>query len=277
MSKNTLPRAISIDCEMVGCGENGHISVLGRIAVVDDQLKLLMDAFVKPNMRVTDFRTRWSGLTWEKLKVGESFESIRMKFLQIVEKYKSESGSRLVFVGHDVSNDFQVLKWSPPECEIRDTSTYFPLRKLLIKSLLEKGEITHSQKEAYLKQKPSLKTLSRHVLNVSIQKGSHCPREDAKSTMMLYLKVRERWESLMSNRCSIVSSPGATKVSMRDEQVEDLGEVVSVQGSCSGSNSSVGSKRSKKKMGSDSSARKKSEVRSEGKTRGNKHVIAVSK
>ncbi|TRY50679.1 Exonuclease RNase T/DNA polymerase III [Cryptosporidium tyzzeri] len=224
MSKKTLPRAISIDCEMVGCGENGHISVLGRIAVVDDKLKLLMDAFVKPSMRVTNFRTKWSGLTWDKLKYGESFESIQKKFLQIVEHYRKESTSGLVFVGHDISNDFQVLKWTPPESEIRDTCTYFPLRKLLIKSLLEKGEITHHQKEGFLRQKPSLRSLSKHVLNLNIQQGSHCPWEDAKSTMMLYLMVRDRWEALVYNRNNITNSP--TTIALNDEQNEDLGEAV---------------------------------------------------
>ncbi|KAH8582683.1 exonuclease family [Cryptosporidium sp. chipmunk genotype I] len=224
MNKKALPRAISIDCEMVGCGENGHISVLGRIAVVDDKLKLLMDAFVKPSMRVTNFRTKWSGLTWDKLKFGESFESIQKKFLQIVEHYRKESSSGLVFVGHDISNDFQVLKWTPPESEIRDTCTYFPLRKLLIKSLLEKGEITHHQKEGFLRQKPSLRSLSKHVLNVNIQQGSHCPWEDAKSTMMLYLMVRERWEALVFNRNSIIQSP--TTIAPNNEQIEDLGEAI---------------------------------------------------
>lgn len=260
--------------------------------MVDDKLKLLMDAFVKPNMRVTDFRTRWSGLTWEKLKMGESFESIQGKFLKIVEKYRSESGSGLVFVGHDVSNDFQVLKWSPPASEIRDTSTYFPLRKLLIKTLLERGEITSSQREAFLKQKPSLKSLSRHVLNVSIQKGSHCPREDAKSTMMLYLMVRERWESLMSNRNSIANSPTSTGTPLNDEQFEDLGEAVSLQddekknnaSNCSNSgNGNSGNngncKKNRRTTGGGSSKRKKkSEVRTDKMNKkNNKHVITSSK
>ncbi|KAJ1609731.1 hypothetical protein OJ253_1440 [Cryptosporidium canis] len=171
MSKKALPRAISIDCEMVGCGENGSISVLGRIAVVDDKLKLLMDAFVKPSMRVTNFRTRWSGLTWEKLKRGEPLESIQKKFIQIVEHYRKESSTGLVFVGHDVSNDFQVLQWTPSESEIRDTSTYFPLRKLLIESLLEKGEVPHARKEGILRQKPSLKTLRCQVHHDAVSQG----------------------------------------------------------------------------------------------------------
>ncbi|KAJ1607851.1 hypothetical protein OIY81_2580 [Cryptosporidium canis] len=225
MSKKALPRAISIDCEMVGCGENGSISVLGRIAVVDDKLKLLMDAFVKPSMRVTNFRTRWSGLTWEKLKRGEPLESIQKKFMQIVEHYRKESSTGLVFVGHDVYNDFHVLQWTPSESEIRDTSTYFPLRKLLIESLLEKGEVPHARKEGILRQKPSLKMLSKHVLNIDIQQGSHCPWEDAKCTMMLYLKVRERWEALMLNRKSLSCPLGASRT-LPGEQAEDLGEVV---------------------------------------------------
>ncbi|KAF7457142.1 RNA exonuclease 4 [Cryptosporidium felis] len=209
---------------MVGCGEKGRISVLGRIAVVDDKLKLLMDAFVRPSMKVTNFRTKWSGLTWEKLKYGESFESIQKKFLSIVEHYRKESSSGVVFVGHDISNDFQVLKWSPPETDIRDTSTYIPLRKLLLKALVEKGEIGPSQKDNYLRQKPSLKTLSMHILNTKIQQGSHCPLEDARSTMMLYLKVREKWETLMQNKCSILSAP--VSVPLKNEHQEDLGEPV---------------------------------------------------
>ncbi|KAH8741728.1 hypothetical protein FG386_001302 [Cryptosporidium ryanae] len=200
MLKNSLPRAISIDCEMVGCGDKGKTSVLGRIAVVSDRMELLMDAFVRPSQRITNFRTKWSGLTWSVLKNGESFEKIRNRFLQIVEHYEKTSSTGLVFVGHDVSNDFDVIKWSPPDSKIRDTSTYVPLRKILVKALLEKGEIDPNQKEGFLRQKSSLKTLSKFILNKNIQQGSHCPREDAKSAMMLYLKVRDKWErSILNN------------------------------------------------------------------------------
>ncbi|KAK6588367.1 hypothetical protein RS030_6847 [Cryptosporidium xiaoi] len=207
MYNSSLPRAISIDCEMVGCGTKGEISILGRIAVVNDRMELLMDAFVRPSRRVTNFRTRWSGLTWNVLKNGEPFESIRSRFLQIVDHYKKTSSAGLVFVGHDVSNDFKVIEWSPSDSDIRDTSTYVPLRKTLVKILLEKGEIDSSQKDSLLKQKPSLKTLSKFILNRNIQQGSHCPREDAMSAMMLYLKVRDRWESsILCNKTIRISS-----------------------------------------------------------------------
>ncbi|EEA06915.1 exonuclease family protein [Cryptosporidium muris RN66] len=222
MPTNVFPRALSVDCEMVGCGDKGQISVLGRIAVVNDKLELLMDTFVRPSYRVTNFRTKWSGLTWNDLKDGECFETVRQRFLHIVEHYREHSEYGLVIVGHDVSNDLQVLDWKPSDTEIRDTAMYYPLRRMLVNSLLDRGLINKSQTDGYIRQKVSLKTFSKYLLNRNIQEGSHCPVEDATCTMLLYLKARDKWENIIKNRRSLCNT-SLNSVLMSDE---DLGSAV---------------------------------------------------
>ena len=51
-----------MDCEMVGMGHKGSISMLGRVALVNHQGHVLLDTMVEPLAEVTDYRTKYSGL-----------------------------------------------------------------------------------------------------------------------------------------------------------------------------------------------------------------------
>ena len=53
---------MAIDCEMVGAGANGAEDVLARVSVVNYFGQVLLDVFVKPTERVTDWRTKYSGI-----------------------------------------------------------------------------------------------------------------------------------------------------------------------------------------------------------------------
>ena len=53
---------MALDCEMVGVGSNGRESALARCSVVDEQGKVLYDRHVQVDERVTDFRTKYSGV-----------------------------------------------------------------------------------------------------------------------------------------------------------------------------------------------------------------------
>ena len=59
VGRNTaLTDAVALDCEMVGCGEDGKRSVLARVSVVNEDGNVVLDTFVAPGERVVDYRTR---------------------------------------------------------------------------------------------------------------------------------------------------------------------------------------------------------------------------
>ena len=63
VGRNTaLTDAVALDCEMVGCGEDGKRSVLARVSVVNEDGNVVLDTFVAPGERVVDYRTRVSGV-----------------------------------------------------------------------------------------------------------------------------------------------------------------------------------------------------------------------
>lgn len=52
-----LTKAVGIDCEMVGTRNRGSHSVLARVSIVNQFGKCIYDKHVKPEERVTDYRT----------------------------------------------------------------------------------------------------------------------------------------------------------------------------------------------------------------------------
>jgi hypothetical protein len=56
---------------MVGVGPDGEESALARVSLVNFNGTLLMDEYVKPLERVTDFRTAVSGITPKHLHSGK--------------------------------------------------------------------------------------------------------------------------------------------------------------------------------------------------------------
>jgi len=57
-----LTRLLAIDCEMVGAGVGGSVSLLARVSIVNTSGQVVYDTYVSPGECVTDYRTRWSGI-----------------------------------------------------------------------------------------------------------------------------------------------------------------------------------------------------------------------
>ena len=47
---------------MVGVGPNGIDDALARVSIVNYHGNVLLDVYVSPNQRVTDWRTKYSGI-----------------------------------------------------------------------------------------------------------------------------------------------------------------------------------------------------------------------
>lgn len=181
-SKKSVPRkapglgpskCVAIDCEMVGTGPRGRVSELARCSVVSYNGDVLYDKYVRPEMPIVDYRTRWSGITRQHMHKAIPFHVAQKEILKLL-KGK-------VVVGHALHNDFQALKYVHPRSQTRDT-TYVP-------NLL-------SQPSFHIRARVSLKDLALQLLNKKIQVGQqgHSSVEDAATAMELYRLVEVQWE-----------------------------------------------------------------------------------
>jgi RNA exonuclease 4 len=181
ISKQRLEKAgkyVALDCEMVGVGFKGSQSVLARVSVVNFHLQTLLDVYVLPQEEVTDYRTKWSGITPDILRdKGIPFKDAVQ---QVADLIKDK-----VLIGHALQFDFSVLLLSHPYHLIRDTSSYSAYRH----------PVTNKSR--------SLKSLAEEFLNRTIQKGSHSSVEDACTTMELYKRVKSEWEQAVWKRKSL--------------------------------------------------------------------------
>ena len=162
-------RMVALDCEMVGVGER-KLSALARCTIVSYNGDVMYDSYINPGQRVTDYRTRWSGIRPWHLKSAIPLEIACNDIKKIL--------SSKIVVGHDLSNDFHVLGFSHPPHDRRDTAKYKNLRRL-----------------AGLTCQPSLKVLAHRLLGRRIQRGSHCSLEDARAAMDIYKLIEQEWES----------------------------------------------------------------------------------
>lgn len=170
-----LPRPeniVALDCEMVGVGKSKKGS-LARCSIVDYNGNVLYDQYVKPRKKVTDYRTRWSGIKPGDLDTASAvpFEVARSHVLSIL--------SDKIVVGHALNFDMKILKMRLPKSQLRDTSQFLPLRV--------KADIKDNMT-------PSLARLAKVLLCRDIQYPTHCSVEDCIAAIDLYRSVEEEWE-----------------------------------------------------------------------------------
>ena len=63
----------AIDCEM--CLTSRHLLELTHVAVVDEQLRCVFQAFVKPSTMIVNYLTQFSGVTAKSLE-GEGVMTV---------------------------------------------------------------------------------------------------------------------------------------------------------------------------------------------------------
>ncbi|KFM63646.1 RNA exonuclease 1-like protein, partial [Stegodyphus mimosarum] len=154
----------SLDCEM--CYTTAGLE-LTRVTVIGTDLKPVYETFVKPQNKVLDYNTRFSGITEDDLKnVRTTLRDVQAVMLCIF-------NDRTILIGHSLESDFKALKLIHKT--VIDTSVVFP----------------HKMGLPY---KRALKTLMAEKLNKIIQNdvGGHDSNEDAVSCMELMLwKIKE--------------------------------------------------------------------------------------
>jgi len=165
---------VALDCEMVGVGIGGLESRLASVAVVNASGNLLYFSYARPQERVTDYRTRWSGITAELLKDAPSVKAVQAEVRELLK-------GRTV-VGHGLEHDFHVLGNHLPRDRVRDTAHDLPL---LCRPSGKPRRLRH---------------LAWEFLGLTIQGGSHDPAEDARASLLLYLRYREKFEQAAARR-----------------------------------------------------------------------------
>ena len=223
-ARGGAPRAVALDCEMVGVEPDGGGAMCARVCVVDERGETLLNTFVKPSAPVTDYRTKLTGVDADNaarvFAGAPTIVEAREMVLEILNpKKKNDSTDDGIpipapplVVGHDLAHDLACLgidrEAVVPEHRKRDTARYAPFQR-------------HTHKPY------KLRVLTKELLGASIQdpNEAHDPREDAVAAMRLYLGGRalcraRREESFSRTNASLRGERAFTAISLDDDFFE---------------------------------------------------------
>ncbi|KAI5223559.1 Rna Exonuclease 1-like [Manis pentadactyla] len=164
LSEGAHPGIFALDCEM---SYTTYGLELTRVTVVDTDMHVVYDTFVKPDNEIVDYNTRFSGVTEADL----ADTSISLRDVQAV--LLSMFSADTILIGHSLESDLLALKVI--HSTVVDTAVLFPHR-------------------LGLPYKRSLRTLMADYLRQIIQDSvdGHSSSEDASACMHLVIwKIRE--------------------------------------------------------------------------------------
>ncbi|KIP03467.1 hypothetical protein PHLGIDRAFT_130123 [Phlebiopsis gigantea 11061_1 CR5-6] len=157
-------RILAMDCEMCQTEDGKE---LARVCLIDYASGIVLyDKLVKPKKHITDYLTRWSGITEEALaNVDTTFEEVQTHVMNVLSTTPTP-----ILLGHSLESDLKALKICHPRCI--DTAVIF-----------------HHPRGRPLK--PGLAWLTKKWCGREIQnrgEGGHDPEEDARACLDLLKK-----------------------------------------------------------------------------------------
>ncbi|TCD64934.1 hypothetical protein EIP91_003431 [Steccherinum ochraceum] len=160
----TKRRILSVDCEMC-LTEDGK--QLARVCMIDYESGIVVyDKLVKPEKPITDYLTRWSGITAEAMNTATStFNEVQSHVLSVLSATPTP-----VLLGHSLESDLKTLQICHPY-------------------VIDTAIIYHHPRGRPLK--PGLAWLTKKWCGRDIQnrgEGGHDPEEDARACLDLLKK-----------------------------------------------------------------------------------------
>ncbi|KPI97380.1 Putative RNA exonuclease NEF-sp [Papilio xuthus] len=156
-----------LDCEMCLTSAGSELT---RVTIVNEKHESVYETLVKPYNDITDYLTKYSGITATLLaNVDKRLEDVQKEIRDLLPP-------DAILVGHSLNTDLHALKMMHPY--VIDTSIVFNIT----------GERC---------RKPKLKVLAREFLNEIIQSGKegHCSKEDATAALkVVQLKLKKDLE-----------------------------------------------------------------------------------
>uniref|UniRef100_A0A673MU48 RNA exonuclease 1 homolog n=1 Tax=Sinocyclocheilus rhinocerous TaxID=307959 RepID=A0A673MU48_9TELE len=154
----------ALDCEMCYTKQGLELT---RVTVINSDLKVIYDTFIKPGSKVVDYNTRFSGVTQDDLE--NTTITLRDVQAVLLSMFSAES----ILIGHSLESDLFALKLI--HSLVVDTAIVFPHR-------------------LGLPYKRALRNLMADYLKRIIQDnvGGHDSSEDARACMELMIwKIKE--------------------------------------------------------------------------------------
>jgi len=160
-------KILGVDCEMCVTASGSELT---RVTIVDSDEKLVYDQLVLPDLPITDYLTRFSGITEDRLK------GITTRLIDVQKKLSELIDFNTVLVGHSLDCDLKALKIAHPW--VIDTSVIY-------------------QHPRGLPMKPSLKWLAskwlgREIQSSGLPNGGHDSEEDARTAVQLLKKKMQK-------------------------------------------------------------------------------------
>lgn len=145
-----------LDCEM--CRTQNELSELTRITIVNEKHEIIYDKLVKPYSRITDYLTKYSGITEAMLRnVTTRLEDVQRDLRRILP-------DDAILIGHSLNCDLKALKMMHPYCI--DTSVIFNItgdrsRKSKLRTITKKflGEVIQQDSSGHNSAEDSLASL----------------------------------------------------------------------------------------------------------------------
>lgn len=198
--------ALVIDCEMVGL--EGGVADLVRVSVIDFLTgHVVLDSLVQPTGRVTDWRSRVSGVDHAILRAAKDNPrtTVLQGWLEAREKIFNIADADTVLLGHALANDLKILRI---------------VADRVVDSLVLTAQGAFGRSSNKFPRQWSLKSACKDLMGVEIQQPrmAHDPLEDALATREVIIWCLSHPEKLLEWGKGVRSEYEKAEAARREKQ-----------------------------------------------------------